>query len=148
LPRQLSGDDEPAYDRRRTDRLVENISSQLHERIAAIAERVRRLEADERIGVLEREGSRGLAVLAERVRGFEASVQEKVRDADRTHEDLRRGTLAVRDELDALERRVKKLEDAEGNRVGFQTGLLRLVGPYASFVFGVIAVAYALWGGG
>lgn len=95
--------------------------------------------------MLERDGSRGLAVLTERVRGFEVSVQDKARDADRIHEDLKRMFSQAMEYAAELESRIKKLEEVEGGRVGFQQGILKLIGPYAGFLFGALGLLYAFF---
>jgi hypothetical protein len=141
-------------ERRQTDALLVAVEQSMLDRLAALAARVTAMEHD--LLILDRDGSRGHAVLVQRVTGFEEKVTALARVADETHDRIEAAVRAVemrldridqavvKANLDKLPQRVDNLEDAQSGRTGARDSLLRLVGPYAGFVFGLAAVIFAL----
>lgn len=136
------GRESSAYDRRQSDRYLQLIERQLEALVA-------------RVDILERDGSRGHVVLAQRVTDSEQRRVDLIRENERAHERLQAEVesleravnkleaTVVQTNLDKLPERMDQLEDDRLQRTGAQAGLLRVVGPYAGFLFGLVAVIFA-----
>lgn len=131
-------DQEPFYERRSTDRHI----SSLERQIAAL---------QDRLDILDREGSRGLAVLIQRVTDAETRRNDLVASNERAHESLRQSMEGIRehirhldDELEAVRRvqltanvpslpaRLERVEVALERRSGLLAGMRTAFGVYAA----------------
>lgn len=131
-------DREPIYDRRGTDRHI----SALERRIEALSDK---------LDILDREGSRGLSVLIQRVSDAETRRNDLVASNERAHESLRQSMEGIRehirhldDELEAVRRvqltanvtglpaRIEKVEVALERRSGLLAGMRTAFGVYAA----------------
>lgn len=141
-----------SQNRRSSDRFLESVEDQLrqfHDRLSAIAHRM---------DILERDGSRGLAVLAERVLGNEKQTSMLVTAADKTHEGMERDIsdnakkidrleqIVVQTNLDKIPERVGKLEDARQRSVGFSTSMRTSISVYLAVAAAVAGTIYQLSG--
>lgn len=149
--------DEPRYDRRSADRFLQVIERQLD-------------DLRGRVDMLDRDGSRGHNVLAQRVRDSEERRSDLVKANEREHDAIRaeletakrsishlageleevrmRLTAAnlvdLRAKLDTLDSDVEKLEQARAGTTNLREAALRVVGPYAGFVGLLVTLYYAV----
>jgi len=125
---------EQPLNRRQSDRLLAAVEQSMLDRFAALADR---------LAILERDGSRGHAVLVQRVTSFERRVDDLVVAADKTHEAFdhslremekhldRIDEVVIKTNLDQLPARVGVLEVTGERRGGLTAGIRTAVGIYA-----------------
>lgn len=140
VPR-LDGGGEPAYDRRTSDRYLQSIQRQLD-------------DLREKVEILDRDGSRGHAVLVQRVTDSEQRRVDLVKANEREHETFHNVLKHLAGEVDALNTRVTqanlidlrstvdKLSRSGERRIGLATGIKTAVGIYAAV--GVAAAGIVL----
>ena len=149
--------DEPRYDRRSTDRYLQMLERQLQ-------------DLRERVDILDRDGSRGHGILAQKVADGDQRRTDLVNANEREHDALRaeletlkrsithlaketeesrmRLTAAnlveLRRLVDELEVRLERLERAQAGTTNMREVILRVVGPYAGFVGLLVTLYYAV----
>jgi biopolymer transport protein ExbB/TolQ len=130
--------DEPQFDRRSSDRYLQQIERQV-------------TDLRERVDILDRHGSRGHEVLVQRVNDDAERRTLLVQANEREHEAIRdtvktvqRSVSHLGKEVEEVRDRVFTMEKAQAGRINWREGALRIVGPYAGFLGLLVTLYYTV----